>query len=161
MILGGIAVVVVIVIVVMMNKGGGAKASEAPNQPAAAKPATAPAVAPVPLASAKVGKAPGRPAPPLTQETLGKLSELHAKAKVLYNEGSALRTAGDNSKARTKQGEAKNLLDQWLKLVEKPLAWQEEAQMGDWQQPAEYMTLEKLFQPYQTLTNQVRKGGGT
>ena len=52
------------------------------------------------------------------------------------------------------------MLEQWNQLVESNLLWQEEAQLGDWAQPAEYTQLEKLFGAYQTLNNKVRKQGG-
>ena len=32
--------------------------------------------------------------------------------------------------------------------------------MEDWAQPAEYVTLEKLYAKFQRLNNEVRRGGG-
>ena len=157
--IGAIAVVVVIVLVVMM-KGGGDKKEEPKKDPAPVAAAPAPVPAAGTAGTAKAGKTPGRPAPALTQETLGKLDELMAKAKAAYNEGSTKRTAGDNDGARAKQAEAKVHLDQWKELVAAQLVWQEEAQMGDWAQPAEYPTLEKKFGPFATLEKTVRMGGG-
>jgi len=157
--IGAIAIVVVVVIVVMMNGGGKDDAAKDPA-PVAAAPAPSPAPAPVPTGSAKAGKTPARPAPALTQETLGKLDELFGKAKAAYNEGSTLRTAGDNAGARSKQAEAKALLDRWKQLVEAQLLWQEEAQMEEWAQPAEYAALERIYGPFAKLEKSVRMGGG-
>jgi len=166
MIIGGIAVVVVIVLVLVMRSGGGGAAAATNGDKAAAKESpkaetpAPPSGAPVELAGAKAGKPAGRPAPPLPAETLQQLNDLFAKAKALYAEGVKARTAGDNTGARQKQSEATKLLEQWRALIEKQLNWQEEAQMGDWAMPAEYMTLEKLYLPYQDLLKRVRMGGG-
>lgn len=165
MIIGGIAVVVVIALVLLMRGGGGSTAADNADKATAKEPtkAATPASsggAPVALASAKAGKPPGRPAPPLPAATLQQLNDLIAKAKELYGEGVKARTAGDNTGARQKQSEATRLLEQWRTLIKPQLDWQEEAQMDDWAMPAEYVTLEKMYVPYQDLVKRVRMGGG-
>lgn len=164
LVLGAAAVVVLLLV---MSGGGGKKSgassstSSGSAAPAASPAAAAPTpVASVPSGSAKAGKTPSRPAPPLSQDTLGKLSQLQAQATELFNESVNLRNGGDAMKARETAGRAKDILDQWNSLVEPNLLWQEEAQLGDWAQPAEYIQLEKLFGAYQTLNNKVRKQGG-
>ncbi|MEY3161929.1 MAG: hypothetical protein RIT25_1920 [Planctomycetota bacterium] len=156
----GAAAVVVFLLVMSGNKSP----ESGTKTPAASAPAVAPAApapaASVPSGSAKAGKTPARPAPPLGQETLAKLSQLEAQATQLFNESVNLRNGGDAMKAREAAGRAKDVLDQWNSLVEPNLLWQEEAQLGDWAQPAEYIQLEKLFGAYQTLNNKVRKQGG-
>ncbi|MEY4673234.1 MAG: hypothetical protein RL148_1018 [Planctomycetota bacterium] len=159
-----VGAVAVVGLLLVMSGGGGKKPAVPANQ-GTSTPAAAPAAAPAPVVSlpagsAKAGKTPGRPAPALTQETLGKLAQLEAQATVLFNESVTLRNGGDNMKAREAAGRAKDVLEQWNQLVEPNLLWQEEAQLGDWAQPAEYTQLEKLFGAYQTLNNKVRKQGG-
>lgn len=140
-----------------------------PTAPAAPAPAAAPAAQPAPtpvastlqVSSAKQGKAPKTPAPALTQDTLQQLSSMLDKAKALRNEAVTARTgSSDTATARAKMGEAHKLLQQWELLVSAQLRWQESAQMEEWAQPAEYVTLEKLFATFQRLNNEVRKGGG-
>lgn len=156
----GAAAVVGFLLVMSGNKSPdqGTKPT-ATSTPAAAPAAPTPVVS-VPAGSAKAGKTPLRAAPPLSQETLGKLSQLEAQATELFNESVNLRNGGDAMKAREAAGRAKDVLDQWNRLVEPNLLWQEDAQLGEWSQPAEYIQLEKLFGAYQTLNNKVRKQGG-
>src|SRR5690606_490935 len=165
LVIGGIALAVVVALLFVMNSGGGEKA-EAADKGAAPAPAAQPAAAkseaaaPVTLSAAKAGKAPSRAAPALSQATLDEFNALVTKAKGFYNEGVKARTAGDNMGARDQQASAKDVLDEAQKLVAAQLLWQEEAQMEDWAQPAEYVTLEKLYAQYQSLTKKVRMGGG-
>lgn len=160
MVLGGIAVVVVIVLFVMMS--GGDKPADKPGNtsqtPAVASPAPAPAAGV--SSSAKAGKAPAKPAPALTADTLGKVRSEYDKMKAYYNEGSTARTAGDNAKAREQQALAKGVLDRIDAMIEPPLRWQEEADMEGWAQPAEYVELAKLYNDVMTLAKKVRMGGG-
>ncbi|MEO6597838.1 MAG: hypothetical protein ABIP94_24085 [Planctomycetota bacterium] len=159
LIFGGIGLAVVIALVVMMNRKGpdtGDATPGAKNTPAASKPVAAP----VPLAGAKAGKNPTRPAPPLTPETLAEIRSSRVLAEGLYNEGVTARNAGDNSKARDKQAQAKDALEKVETLLADSLRWQEEAQMEGWAQPAEYMTLEKEYGAVMKLTKRIRMGGG-
>lgn len=167
MVVGGLALLVVVVVVVMMNSGGGA--SNAADSGSSAKPANtapaAPAVAPKPAAAptgtAKAGKTPERPAPALTADTLARASQLLEEAKALCNEGIQLRSNGDNQGARTKQTSAKDKIDVIKQMIDAPLRWQEEADLGGWAMPAEYDALAKLYGQLSTVENRVRKGGGT
>ncbi|HEX5050862.1 MAG TPA: hypothetical protein VFZ65_03740 [Planctomycetota bacterium] len=157
LIFGGIGLVVVVALVVMMNrKGADAGTTPGANTPAAAKPAAA-----APLAAAKTGKNPTRPAPTLTAEMLEQVRSSRKVAEGLYNEGVTARTAGDNATARDKQTQAKAALEKLESMLEAPLRWQEEAQLGGWAQPAEYVSLEKEYGAVMNLTNRIRKGGGT
>jgi hypothetical protein len=146
-----------------MNRGGGCSTETSNGKtsaPAASqKPATAPA-APVQLAAAKTGKAPARPAPPLTQQMLDEVRALTKAASVLYNEGVTARTAGDNTTARDKQASAKDTLERLDVMLKAQLLWQEEAQMEEWAQPAEYVTLEREYGAAMNLTKKIRMGGG-
>ncbi len=161
LVLGAVAVVVLLLLMSGGSKQPGAAgdSSSRNTSPAAAPSAPAPSVS-LPAGSAKAGKTPSRPAPPLGQDTLARLAQLEAQATELFNESVNLRNGGDAMKAREAAGRAKDILDQWNSLVEANLLWQEEAQLGDWAQPAEYIQLEKLFGAYQTLNNKVRKQGG-
>ncbi|MGE3173261.1 MAG: hypothetical protein AB7O97_11605 [Planctomycetota bacterium] len=162
----GAGVVVVLVLVLIMQSGGGDKANAGESTPRQAEPAAkqpAPSVTgeKVQLGAAKPGKTPTKPAPALTQDTLQELSDLLQQIKALRNEAVTARTGNaDNQLARSKMGEAKELLDRWEQMIEPQLRWQEEAQMGDWAQPAEYLTLERLYASFQRFNNEVRKGGG-
>lgn len=145
---------------------GGSKAPASSKQPAPVaaptqQPAAAPSVSTLPIAAPKQGKAPTTPPPPLTQATLQDLSSLLDKVKALRNEAVTARTgSSDTAKAKAKMNEAHKLLLQWEEMVSAPLRWQEMAQMEEWAQPAEYMTLERLFGTFGRLNNEVRKGGG-
>lgn len=163
MVLGGIGVAVVVVVLIMMgggDKGPGKSGGSTPT-PVAAKPDPTPKPAATPVSSsAKAGKTPTKPAPVLTADTLQKARDLETKMKGFYNEGSVARTAGDNAKAREKQALAKGVLEEIDKLLETPLLWQEEAEMGDWAQPAEYIELAKVHGSIMKLAKMVRMGGG-
>lgn len=163
LVLGGVAVLVVIVLVVTMG-GESQQVSKSPgsNVPAAPAQAATPS-APPPKAvssSAKAGKTPTKPAPTLTAAMLQEARDLEAKMKAFYNEGSTARTAGDNLKAREKQASAKEVYDQIEKLLTPALAWQEEAELNDWAQPAEFVELTKLWSSIAKLSKMVRMGGG-
>jgi hypothetical protein len=161
MIFGGIGLVVVVLIVVMMNQGGSAAAkTDSPPSPADAKQPAAPTPTPVQLAGAKAGKTPARPAPVLTQQTLDEVRALTKAASAFYNEGVQARAAGDNSLARDKQAQAKETLDRLDGMLEAQLLWQEEAQMGGWAMPAEYITLEREYGAAMNLTKKIRMQGG-
>jgi hypothetical protein len=162
MVLGGVGLVVVVAAFFYVSGGGdgGTKATPA-APPAAAAPAGKPAPAPVPMEAAKAGKTPARAAPALTQATLDQIKALTEKAKGLYNEGVTARNGGDNTAARSKQSAAKDCLDEQKKLVETQLLWQEEAQMENWAQPAEYIALEKLYAEASKLEKSIKMAGGT
>jgi hypothetical protein len=159
------ATAVIAVLLFMFNKKGeqpanaGTTSGAAPAAEKSAKPATA-APAGLPMASAKAGKTPTTAAPPLTAATLAKYKECLEKAKALSNDGVNARNAGDNTGARDKQAAANVELEAAHALVSDALAWQESAQLDDWAQPAEYVTLEKLYLEWSTLTKKVRMAGG-
>jgi hypothetical protein len=163
----GVAIAASLIVVFVLNGSGGSggadKAKPAANAPANPAPKAAPAAAstPVALAGAKAGKVAKKPAPALTQDTLTKVRDLLEEAKKLSNEGVTARNGGDNMAARDKQSAAKDKLDELQKLVQAPLTWQEEAQMEDWAQPAEYVTLENLYAEVGKLLKRVRMGGGS
>lgn len=163
MLFGGIGVAVVIAVFVVMSgdKPADAKDTPKPPAPAAVAPAAAPAQPGATPAVAKAGKTPAKPAPALTPEMMQEARALLQQAKDLNNEGVKARTAGDNTTARAKQSEANDKLEALQKLIAAPLAWQEEADFGDWTQPAEYVALGKLFQEVSNLMKRVRMGGGT
>lgn len=161
--IGGIAAVVVAVI--LFSRGGGEKPAAAGSSPPARteQPASAPVgkSAPAAISSGpKAGKTPTKPPPALTAETLGKLRELLAQAKVSYNAGVTARNGGDNSGARDHQAKARDVLDQWKALVQAALDWQDEANLDGWAMPGEYVELEKAYGDYSKLLKQVRMGGG-
>ncbi|MCR9244504.1 MAG: hypothetical protein NXI31_05690 [bacterium] len=162
---GGAAVA--IVVLVLLLSGGGSDDDDnggSGDQNGAAAPAAAPEqpkrTPSVGTGNARAGKTPERPAPALSHETLNKLDELLAEAKTFYNEGVKARNDGQNTKAREAQAKAKQKLDAWEKLVEAQLEWQEEAEMGDWAQPAEYDLLTRRYPKFSKLQKSVRMGGG-
>ena len=154
--------VAVVVAVVLLSQGGGTRAASPAAQPAAAaksQPAATPT--PLPKAAAKQGKPPSTPPPPLSEATLQELNDLLSRIKALRNEAVQKRSGqGDTQGAKATMEQAHKLLEQWQQTVQPQLRWQENAQMEDWAQPAEYVALEKLFGVYQRLNNEVRKGGG-
>lgn len=161
-VLGGVGLAVVIVLVVMMQSGGTGTARPAGGgAPANSAASASAAPIPVKLEASKSGSAPKRPAPPLSEATLQQARDLLTAAKGYCNEGITARTAGDNTKARERQSLAKDKIDELKKLVAAQSLWQEEAQLGDWAQPAEYVTLEKLLGELGPLEKRVRMGGGT
>lgn len=160
----GVAIAASLVAVFVLTSGKKDNAGDTKPAPAAeAKAAPAPHVpsTPLSLAGAKAGKTPSKPAPGLTQDTLTTVRDLLDEAKKLSNEGVTARNGGDNQKARELQSAAKDKLEALQKLIQAPLLWQEEAQMGDWAQPAEYVTLENLYAEVGKLEKRVRMGGGT
>lgn len=166
MVFGGVGVLVVVVVLVMMNSGGGKSNAAAPSSPPASAAGTgggssaAATPSALTLASAKAGKAPARPAPTLTREMIETVRARTAEASALYNEGVKARTAGDNAAARDKQAAAKAALDQINTQLADQLLWQEEAQLENWAQPAEYVTLEREYGKAMSLTKKIRMGGG-
>ncbi|MCA8953461.1 MAG: hypothetical protein KDE27_28370 [Planctomycetes bacterium] len=163
MIMIGAAAVAIVVVIFLIMPGGGddsGKTSGGDSKPAVADKSTPLQAQPASAGTAKTGKTPARPAPPLSQETLTKLDELLAAAKVHYNAGVTARNAGNNAEARAEQAKAKEQLDQWEQLVEAQLRWQEEAEMEEWAQPAEYDLLTRRYPQFSKLQKSVRMGGG-
>lgn len=164
MLLGGIGLLVVVVLIIISSQGGGESGGGKDGPAKAATPdigkTQTPAKPPVQLGAATSGKTPGRAAPALTTEMLGKVTDLKQQMEAHYNDGSKARTAGDNAAAREHQAKAKDMLDQIDKLIEPQLLWQEEAEMGGWAQPAEYVALAKLYGSVSKLAKMVRMGGG-
>lgn len=164
LVLGGLGVIVVIVLLVFWSKGGGsgagddAGAAQAAGKPAPVEAASAPALKP---ASAKAGKPPETPAPPLTMATLEQVRALLQEAKGLRNEGVTLRNAGQNVESRAKHSQAKVKIDALTELIQPALDWQESAEIGGWAQPAEYTTLANLWTEIASVQKAVRMGGGT
>jgi hypothetical protein len=160
---GAAAIAIVVVLVIMMRGGGeedGKKGAADDTKPAASEKSATPVAISVGTGKAKAGGTPKRPAPALSTETLGKLDQLLAEAKTHYNDGVTKRTDGDNAGAREAQAKAKEVLEQWENLVKPQLQWQEEAEMEEWAQPAEYDLLTSKYAPFSSLQNMVRKGGG-
>jgi hypothetical protein len=161
--IGGIGVAVLVLVFVLAG-GGTSQPAQAAGAPARTKAAPAPAAAEAPPAPAAPGKGrtPDKPAPPLSDETLAQLGRTCELARTLYNQSVTARAEGDVAAARSAAGEAAKVLEQWKALVRPNLAWQEDAQMGSWSQPAEYLRLERLYQQQAELTNKVRRamGGG-
>ncbi len=162
--IGGIGVAVVgLLVVVFANRGNDAEAggNQPVNPPPFATPAVTPTPAPAVSESSRAGKTPTKAAPALTAETLQQARTLLGEAKALCNEGVTARTAGNNQEARTKQSAAKDKIDALKAMVAVPALWQEEAQLSDWAQPAEYVALEKLYAEVSKIEKQIRMGGGT
>jgi hypothetical protein len=167
MLFGGIAVVVVIVLFVVMSRGGDKEPANGANAaPKAAAPAAAPSTTPAPQPSgartfaAKAGKPPARTAPALPQSLLDQSWKLYDEAKALSNEGVHARNTGDADAAAKKQSAAAVKLEEIKKATAVPWGWQEEAEMGDWALPAEYVALGRLYDDVTKLEKQVRMGGG-
>ena len=163
LVLGGVGVLVVGILVVMMNQGGGDKATDPKAPPAAAAPKAAhvPAPSTVKMGSATAGKTPGRPAPALTAEMLGKAVALLDEAKTLCNDGVKARSAGNNEEARTKQSAAVDKIEAAKVSLQEQAKWQEDADLDDWAMPAEYIALGNLWTELTTLEKKARMSGGT
>lgn len=161
----GATVLIIVLVLVSSNSGGGGKDSAGDNtnvqQPAkqAAQPKAAPSS--VSLSSAKGGSAPKEPAPPLTKEMLDQVNGMLAEAKALFDEGYKMRQLDQKvSEANAKLDQAAAKMEEISKFLETPLAWQEKAEMDDWAQPAEYVTLGQMYKKISTLENKIRKLGG-
>ena len=149
---------IVILTIYYRDSGNGADKG---GDPASTQPRTSSGVPPQPrMSSAKAGKTPGRPAPALTAATLSRVRELLQEAKAISNDGVRERTAGNNMKARAKQSEAKKKIDELKLLFADASEWQEEADMGDWEQPGAYVTLGKIWGEIARLQKKVRMSGG-
>lgn len=163
MILGGVGVLVLIIILVA-NSGGGGGDEEGGNddnqqtQQPAKQPE--PAKVNVPAGTAKAGATPDRPAPPLTQDLLGKVTELYQQARALSDEGIKLTKSGEREQGVAKQMAAKVKIDQLKAMIDDQLTWQEEAEMGDWQQPAAYGSLTRLYAKISKTQKTIRMNGG-
>jgi len=103
--------VVVIVVLMMQRKGDPAQAADGKQTPAADA-AAQPAAAGGTKKNVRVLTSPKTPAPALTAATLDRYGALTEEVRKLYNEGSTLRTAGNNADARAKQAQAKQKLDE-------------------------------------------------
>lgn len=165
MVMVGAAAIAIVVVLVIMMRGTGAGAEDG-DAPADARPAVSEGSTPLVAqpastgGSAKAGKTPSRPAPALSHETLDQLDEILGRAKTHYNAGVMARNAGNNREARAEQAKAKAALDEWENLVSEQLRWQEEAEMEDWAQPAEYDILTRKYPSFSKLQKSVRMGGG-
>ena len=159
--IGAAAIAGGVILVVMLRSGGeGAARRERDASPVfnqmarrASKPSTKPG-------SDQAGKQPGRPAPSISDQTFRQLDAILADAKTHYNEGVRRRREGDNRGARAAQAKAKIKLDEWEELIQQQLNWQEEADMEDWAQPAEYTILTRKYATFARLQKSVRMGGG-
>jgi hypothetical protein len=163
MIIGGVGLLVLILILVIFNfRGGGDDADDAGGNVLANQPANQPEKprSNVAVSGGSAGKSPDRPAPTLTQGTLNKMGDLLAQAKSISNSGFALLKEGKNIEARTKQSEAKAKVDEIKALIEEPSLWFEEADMGGWSIPAEYVAMNKLYSKLSTLQKTIRMQGG-
>lgn len=163
LVLGGVGLLVVIVLVVMMNRGVD-KPADTPKTPPvveAPKAPHVPAASSVKVGAAKAGKTPAKPAPALTPEMLSKAAGLLDAGKALCNDGVKARSAGDNQGAREKQSAAKDKIDAAKQSLQAQALWQEEADLGDWAQPAEYSALGALWNELSALEKKVRMNGGT
>lgn len=162
LILGGLAVVVVVVFLVA-SRGDRTAAASGGNVPAAPAPAAKGAAAspPVQVGKSRAGKTPGEPAPALTAADLQEFQRMLDEAKQLVNEGKNARTGrGDIPAARAKMGEAARVLEAGQDRLAAQLRWQELAELDDWAQPAEYVTLTKLYEMFSKLQKEARMGGG-
>jgi len=162
MIFGGVGALLLIVILTIYYQDSGNGAGKGGGgDPASTPPRTSSGVQPQPrMSSAKAGKTPGRPAPALTAATLSRVRELLQEAKAISNDGVRERTAGNNTKARAKQSEAKKKIDELKLLFADASEWQEEADMGDWEQPGAYVTLGKIWVEIARLQKKIRMSGG-
>ena len=136
-------------------KGGGGEPASPPPRPSSGVQKPQPR-----MSAAKAGKTPDRPAPPLTAATLTRVRELLQEAKAISNDGVRERTAGNNMKARAKQSEAKKKIDELKLLIADASGWQEEADMGDWEQPGAYVTLGEIWSEMARLQKKIRMSGG-
>jgi hypothetical protein len=162
MILGGLGVVALVIFLLTSGGGGGGGGEDESNDQSNRQPPqqSQPPTPSANMSSAQGGKAPGRPAPPLSQETLSKVRQLLAEAKTMSDDGIRLRKSGDNKGCRAKQSAAKVKIDQIKSMIETQSLWQEEAEMGDWAQPAEYVTLARIYVKIGTTEKTIRMQGG-
>ena len=161
MILGGVGVLAVVVLLIASDREDKTRdtGAEPARRPPAAKPHV-PATR-VAVGSGSAGRAPGRPAPPLTRDMLNRAATMLQEAKLLNNEATKLRNRGDNEGARAKNSAAKAKIDEVKAFLDGPATWQEEADMGEWTQTAEYVALGRFYGEISKLEKRVRMGGGT
>ena len=163
MLIGGVGIAVLIIILVMVSQNGG---DDEGNKPADKQQAKTPAKQPekpkaaVQLGAAQAGKTPDKPAPALTVAMLQQMRDGYQEAKKLGDEGIRLTKEGKKQEARTVLSEAKVKIDAIKAMIDKQLTWQEEADFGDWAQPAEYTTMSAIYGKIARLEKTVRMNGG-
>ncbi|MGK0154125.1 MAG: hypothetical protein ACI9SE_001076 [Neolewinella sp.] len=159
MIIGGGGLLVLILILVMVNSGGG---GDETNDAGGTAPAKQPEQLPsnVPVSSGSAGKTPDRAAPLLTQATLGKMQDLLIEATAISDAGMKMLGKGENMASRRKQSEAKVKVDQIKDLIEEQSGWFEEADMGGWSIPSEYVTMNNIYAKLSKLEKRIRMQGG-
>ncbi|MFT4842737.1 MAG: hypothetical protein ACI8UD_003398 [Planctomycetota bacterium] len=163
MIIGGGGLLVLILILVMVNSGGGGdETNDADGTAPAKQPANQPEQSPsnVPVSSGSAGKTPDRAAPLLTQATLGKMQDLLIEATAISDAGMKMLGQGENMASRRKQSEAKVKVDQIKNLIEEQSGWFEEADMGGWSIPSEYVTMNNIYAKVSKLEKRIRMQGG-
>lgn len=158
----GLVVVIFIGVMVAMKSGGDDKGEKPADKPQVKTPAKQPSkpMSPMKLGAAQAGKTPDKPAPAMTVEMLQEMRDGYQAAKKLSDEGIRLRKESKNMEARAKMAEAKVKIDAIKAMIDKQLTWQEEADFGDWAQPAEYTTMSAIYGKIARLDKTVRMNGG-
>ena len=130
---------------VMLGSGGFSQAAEKASTPAP------------PVAMATPGKAPGWPAPKIDPVDLGRAEEIFARAKDRTNEAKLANRAGEKGKSNIAAREAWTEFEQLAEVLRAYTDWLEEADMGDWQIPAEYEELRSRLGRYDGVRVHVTK----
>ncbi len=158
LIVGGAAIVVVALVVLFSDLGGG---TPAPVPTPRVEPKTEPArpqPRPEESGTAKSGKPPKRPAPPIPAEALAASDEWFAQAKEKWNKASGLRAGGGESAAYQKAlHESWDLMEKISQKLSPYTTWYEEADFEGWAMPAEYSVLQRRLSLYDPLRANLKR----
>lgn len=103
--------------------------------------------------------APSRSAPAFPTSMQAAVKERLAEAKQLYNDAIRAQRAGEQSTFKEKGRACQKCLSEIKDSLSEQLAWQEEAVMEGWAQPADYSVLEALWGKISKLDKQARMIG--
>ena len=139
---------------VMLGSGGSSQAAE-PTRPAAAG-AGSKAQAQAQHETTP-GRAPDWPAPKIDPLDLGRAEEIFARAKDRTNEAKLANRAGEKGKSNIAAREAWTEFEQMGEVLRAYTDWLEEADLGEWQIPAEYEELRSRLGRYDRVRVHVKK----
>lgn len=162
--IGGAVVLAFIGVLVAMNmKGDGqanASTKDAPkkSQPAETKtPAKKMAVPSATTEADKPGKSPDRAAPAIPASVWTETAALFQTAKDKWNEGQTARKAGEVQHYKDAVNEAWQAMEQLSAKIEPYASWFEEADMGGWAMPGDYVRLQKRFNVWDRHSAKIQK----
>ena len=169
MLIGVVALALGGVLFLFLKGGGKAAPAETPGapsnsaQPAVQRASNAPAAAPSRdsfesmSGTARAGKQPKTPAPPIQEADLRTADGHYQQAKALWASAQEKRTAGKNAEFQEYVHKAFAEMEKINVALGRYTDWMEEADLGGWAITAEYDALQRRLSRYDALRNTVRK----